>query len=175
MTDPNPTNDANPVFEHLDPRARWGMRLSAMVGGLLLVSAVGLMIGVPMLTMLDWRLLGGGGLGAAIVIMVVAALVTLVLAWVLADVRWRHTHFALTAQGLRIQRGLWWRSDTLIPHSRLQHLDVHRGPLDRRLGLAGIRVYTAGSQLGRISLNGLSQAQAQRLRDSLVQSASHEH
>ena len=88
--------------------------------------------------------------------------------WLYAGARWRRTRFALGPLGLRIQRGVWWRSDTTVPRSRVQHIDLHRGPLDRRLGLAGLRVYTAGSELGKLSLNGLPHARAVALRDALI-------
>lgn len=151
-------------FEHLDPRARWGMRLRALLGFLLLLLAlwIGIVVLFGVALDMDWP----GSVAPA------GALATLLAAPVLAffygSARWRRTRYALTPQGLRIQRGVWWRSDTVVPRSRVQHTDLHRSPLDRALGLAGLHVYTAGSELGRVALNGLSVERAEALRDALI-------
>lgn len=151
-------------FEHLDPRARWGMRLGALVGfGLLALGGL-LLVGLPVVTWLGIDV-SAASVGAAL-LLALAGAVLLALAY--AGARWRGTRYALTPQGLRIQRGVWWRSDTLVPRSRVQHTDLHRGPLDRRLGLAGLRVYTAGSELGKIALDGLPFERAVALRDALI-------
>jgi len=155
-------------FETLDPRARWGMRLRALLHVLVLLG-VGLGVLLAVVTKLDVAVPG-----VAVALALPAALaVAGALALAYAAARWRRTRFALTPQGLRIRRGVWWRSDTLVPRSRVQHIDLHRGPLDRRLGLAGLRVFTAGSELGRINLNGLPVARAEALRDALVQGDDH--
>ena len=151
-------------FETLDPRARWGMRIRALLHALVLLG-LGLLLLRAVVTMLDVALSGG----TVALVLAPALVVAIALAYAYAGACWRRTRFALTAQGLRIRRGVWWRSDTLVPRSRVQHIDLHRGPLDRRLGLAGLRVFTAGSELGRISLNGLPAARAETLRDALVQ------
>ena len=96
------------------------------------------------------------------------AIAVAIAAWILGGLRYARTGFALDAAGLRIRRGLWWRSETLVPRSRVQHTDINHGPLDRRLGLATLRVYTAGTRLASVALDGLPEARALQLRDTLV-------
>ena len=96
------------------------------------------------------------------------AIVVLATGWRLGNLRYARTGFALDDAGLRIRRGLWWRSETLVPRSRVQHTDINHGPLDRRLGLATLRVYTAGTRLASVALDGLPEARAIALRDALV-------
>ena len=67
-----------------------------------------------------------------------------------------------------MRRGVFWRSETLVPRSRVQHIDLNRGPLDRRFGLATLKVYTAGTKLASVSVDGLPEARAAQLRDALV-------
>ena len=50
----------------------------------------------------------------------------------------------------------------------MQHIDLNRGPLDRRFGLATLKVYTAGTKLASVSVDGLPEARAAQLRDALV-------
>ena len=149
-----------PDFESLHPKARWGMRLF----GMLLLGFVALVPGAILVTTLDDLAPPSVRLGAWFVAIVVA----LVAGWLLGGVRWSRTRFALDEAGLRIRRGLFWRSETLVPRSRVQHTDINRGPLDRKLGLATLKVYTAGTKLASVALDGLPAERAVELRDALV-------
>jgi membrane protein YdbS with pleckstrin-like domain len=66
-------------------------------------------------------------------------------------VRWRHTQWLLDDTGFRIQRGWLWQSEVLVPRARVQHLDIDRGPIERRFGLATLTVYTAGIRSRRVA------------------------
>ena len=94
------------------------------------------------------------------------------LAWiaqVLPKKSYDRAGWCLTPSGLEIRRGIWWRSQVSVPLARVQHTDVHQGPLMRRFGLAKLIVHTAGTENSAVELNGLSFATAQRLRDALVE------
>ena len=54
-----------------------------------------------------------------------------------------------------------WQLETRIPISRVQHLDLRRGPLERRAGLATLIVHTAGTRLSAVTVNGLDEADAE--------------
>src|SRR5690606_16176914 len=45
---------------------------------------------------------------------------------------WRYTAWRLDAAGFALRRGHLWRNETRVPQSRVQHLDLQRGPLQRR-------------------------------------------
>ena len=82
--------------------------------------------------------------------------------------RYRHTRYRLDSQGLTIRRGVYWRSLTSVPKSRVQHTDVLQGPLQRRFELATLVVHTAGTQNASVSLDGVSYVDALPLRDALI-------
>lgn len=86
-----------------------------------------------------------------------------------------HTRYRLDEDGLEIARGVWWRSITHVPRSRVQHTDVSQGPLERRYGLGTLVVHTAGTDHARVSLGGLSWETALALRDELRQDRSDDH
>ena len=70
---------------------------------------------------------------------------------------------------MEIHRGIWWRSEIRVLRSRVQHTDLQRGPLDRRLGLADLDLHTAGSKNATVKLPGLDVDRAIALRDALLQ------
>jgi uncharacterized protein len=88
---------------------------------------------------------------------------------VLPQTAYEHASWCLSRSGLEIRRGIWWRSQISVPLVRVQHTDVHQGPLMRRFGLAKLIVHTAGTENSTVELNGLSFVTAQRLRDALVE------
>jgi uncharacterized protein len=69
---------------------------------------------------------------------------------------------------LETRSGVWWRVVKLLPLSRLQHVDLRRGPLERAHGLASLLLHTAGSQEATLIIPGLDDAEAVRLRDRLM-------
>lgn len=99
-------------------------------------------------------------------------LIAIPLVWatqVLPKKAYDHASWYLSPSGLEIRRGIWWRSQISVPLARVQHTDVHQGPLMRKYGLAKLIVHTAGTENSTVELNGLSFATAQRLRDALVE------
>jgi len=85
----------------------------------------------------------------------------------LAYRRRRRVRWLLDAQGLAVRRGNLWQSETRVPASRVQHLDLRRGPLERLFGLSTLVVHTAGSRFGAVGLAGLAADDAERLRERL--------
>jgi uncharacterized protein len=153
---------AETPFESLHPNARWFMRLGSMMvfGQLLGGSAVGIAFGldsvldVPVMQTLPW-LLG-------------AVLLALPLGWWFGGLRFVRTRYRLDPSGLEIHRGVLWRTRSRIPRSRVQHTDIDSGPLDRRLGLATLKVFTAGTRMASVDIDGLPAARAVELRDALL-------
>ena len=131
-------------------------------------TSLGLMYLLPAAVLLiAWDSLGWSG-GVRLAAWAIGALLMLLVGWIVGGMRWSRTGFALDPGALRIRRGIIWRSETLVPRSRVQHTDLNRGPLDRRLGLATLKVYTAGTKLASVSLDGLPADRAAELRDALV-------
>ena len=88
-------------------------------------------------------------------------------AWLGAK-RHRRTLWKLDENGFALQRGRWWQTESRVPTSRVQHLDLKRGPLERALGLATLVVHTAGTRMSAVSVSGLDSDDAERLRDQLA-------
>ena len=83
---------------------------------------------------------------------------------------YRHTHYRVDDQGLEVRRGVFWRVVINVPRSRVQHIDVSQGPLERRYGLGTLVIYTAGTDHARVEIGGLEHGRALRIREHLLPS-----
>lgn len=79
--------------------------------------------------------------------------------------RHRYTFWLLDDAGFAVRRGRMWQWETRVPTSRVQHLDLKRGPIERAHGLASLVLHTAGTRLSAVSISGLEDADAEALRD----------
>jgi membrane protein YdbS with pleckstrin-like domain len=84
--------------------------------------------------------------------------------------RVRSIGYLLRDDDLLFRRGLMWQRFVAVPYGRMQLVDVNRGPLDRALGLAGLRLVTAAAA-SNVVVPGLPLADAEGLRDHLVELA----
>lgn len=83
---------------------------------------------------------------------------------------YRSWKLRLDRQVLETRSGIWFRVVRLLPLTKLQHVDVERGPLERLFGLSSLVLYTAGANTASIKIPALDAKQAMRLRDLLVAS-----
>lgn len=81
-----------------------------------------------------------------------------------ARVRWR-----VDATTIDYHYGVWWRVEHTIPRSRVQHIEVSQGPLQRALGLASLIIFTAGEQLNSVTIGGLDVETARTIRTQLLE------
>jgi len=91
-----------------------------------------------------------------------------ILGWVWPGVRYRHTFYSLRADRLIIRRGVFWKIETVVPKSRIQHIDISQGPVQRSYQVSDLVIHTAGTRFALVPLPGLSQSLAPRLRNLLL-------
>lgn len=75
--------------------------------------------------------------------------------------------YNMSADRLRVVRGIWWNSDTVVPFGRVQHIDVDQGPLERFFGLGTLTLHTAGSHNASVLLPGLKHELATEMREEI--------
>jgi membrane protein YdbS with pleckstrin-like domain len=81
--------------------------------------------------------------------------------------RYQARGYQLGGDRLRVVRGLLFRSDTVVPFGRVQHIDVHQGPLERAYGLATLVLHTAGTHNASVALPGLGHDDAVAMREAI--------
>ena len=167
ITAPAPAMPAE--WRPLPPEAATTAMFGGAAFGLLFGAGAAFFIGWPLLTaqnLLDlawWQ-----GLAAMSVLWLLIGAAGAFVAYR----RWKATAWKLDETGLHLRRGRMWRKEVLVPRSRVQHLDIERGPIERRYGLATLIVHTAGTRQHALRVAGLPDADAVGLRDALVPDAS---
>ena len=165
---PTPTAPVPPAIadgedHHVDPHSIHVVRLIALP----------LTLGIPLLPLafltVGWALSGIPTVVylplIATVLLVAGLAVTIAYRFPVA--RYRHLRYLVAPDGLRIQRGVFWRKTIWIPITRVQHTDVSQGPLQRSYDLATLTVHTAGTEGASIPLSGLEHGVATRLAEHL--------
>ncbi len=159
------SHPAPPPADHAGDAGAWqplprrGAVLYAASTGLVLAASAGVGLGIVAATLSPLP---------RVPTFAVMAVLMLVAGAAFGVFRHRRIGWKLDADGLATRRGgLWW-SETLVPVSRVQHLDLERGPLERRLGLATLVVHTAGTRMAAVKLPLLAEGDAQALREHLA-------
>ena len=68
---------------------------------------------------------------------------------------------------LRVARGWLFRTDTIVPFVRVQHIDVGQGPVERWFGLSHLIVHTSGTHNSTVTLPGLHADLAAAMRETI--------
>ena len=89
--------------------------------------------------------------------------------WVIVAYRQvKNLGYAIRENDLLIQRGIMFRSTTVVPFGRMQFVDVSSGPVSRLFGLATVELHTASAS-SDATIPGLPAQDADHLRELLAQ------
>ncbi len=80
---------------------------------------------------------------------------------------WRRWGYAFTDSELHVAHGWLTRVHTVVPVSRVQHIDVSQGPIERGAGVAVLSLHTAGTENSLVVLPGISRQRAEAMRDAI--------
>ena len=151
----------DPELHTLEPRLvpYWmlvnAITTTVLVGGIVL----GVVVGRSQVPDYADLILGAGiGLGTLLVL-------TAVLQPWLAWLTWR---YGIDDELLVARYGILFREEKTIPISRLQHVDLRRGPIERVFKLATLVVFTAGTEGAIFRVPGLSVERARGMRDLIL-------
>ncbi len=100
----------------------------------------------------------------------IAVAVLFLLIAALTPRRVRAIGYLMREDDLVFRRGILFQRIVAVPYGRMQLVDINRGPLDRAVGLAQLKLVTAAAASGVI-IPGLPIGDAESLRDHLVQLA----
>jgi len=104
----------------------------------------------------------------AVVLIGAGVLCVLALVAVLKVLEVRRLAYQLRAHDLSLRSGVIIHAVESLPFTRVQHVNVNRGPIERAIGLATLEVSSAGPN---IVIPGLTEADASRIKLLVTQRA----
>ena len=161
---PAELSESWPLTRQLDPRSVALHR----VGSAIFTAVVSIGSLIPLVILLVASDISDD---VGVVLVLAWLVVTLGLSWLTyawPPLHYQHVSYTLDDEGIEIRSGVWWRQVTNVPRSRVQHIDVSQGPLERRYGLGRLVLFTAGTSHSRVELDGLSHEMAFWLRNHLL-------
>ena len=69
--------------------------------------------------------------------------------------------------------GLFWRKTVIVAFNRVQHVEVSSGPLQRKFGLASVKLFTAGGSSVDLKIDGLMAERAEDIRAFIAEKIDH--
>lgn len=159
-----------PEWQRLDPRAIELGRLTGWIAAATVMAMYSLLV-IGMWVPVLFRRADEGLPWLTLALTAFWPVLAALLAWrahVFPELHYRHTTWRIDEVGLAIRTGVIWRVEIAVARSRVQHIDVAQGPLQRRFGLGTLSVYTAGTEHSQVSLDGLEHGAALAVRDRLL-------
>jgi membrane protein YdbS with pleckstrin-like domain len=136
-------------------------RITGMITTVVLTAAIGV---------LEWTILAPNAIAFVTpwFITGATAAVAFVFSITWPGLAYRFWRWQVQADRVLIHKGVLWRSRSLIPRVRIQHVDTRTSPLQRWLGLASLVIYTAGTRGADAEIPGLEAEEAELLREELA-------
>lgn len=77
--------------------------------------------------------------------------------------------YAIRNLDIHYSSGLFFRKTISQPITRIQHIELKRGPIDRKTELAKLQVFSAGGSMHTFEIPGLPVDIAQKLRQFIIE------
>ncbi len=155
-----PTTDSAP--RELAPRIQTLWRISFLLQAILPSALLGVGAFVVLWDDKPW---------VVVLVALLPWLIAAVSAWRLPRRRYEAWRYRVTDDALRLDRGVMVRVESVVPYTRIQHVDTEQGPIERMLGLMRVTVHTASGSGASLTVPGLRPDDAAALREQLAQLA----
>ena len=99
--------------------------------------------------------------------LVLVLAVGVVVGGVLPPIRFRRWLYWVTDDGIELRHGRVLRTESSIPHFRVQHIDIRQGPLQRWAGIVELVISTASAATDA-TLPGLEPERARAIRQVVL-------
>lgn len=77
--------------------------------------------------------------------------------------------YAIRQHDVIVQSGVLWKKETVQPIRRIQHVEQHQGPIDKRFGLYELKLFSAGTGHFTFRIPGLDAAAAARVKQFILE------
>ncbi len=79
--------------------------------------------------------------------------------------------FGIRQKDVIFQQGFFIFKQTILPYKRIQHVELKQGPLFKAFKIYTLKVFTAGSSSGDLSIAGLNKDDADKLKAQILKAA----
>ena len=141
----------------LEPGQLWVMRIHGFAGAIVLLAVA--LAGEVALASADVAPFG--------LLLAAAVLLGLYPGLISPGKHYRAWGYRVEAEELHVSHGVWTMVRTVVPFSRVQHIDVAQGPIERHFRVSRLVLHTAGTAHSEVVLPGLTRATAEALRDQI--------
>ncbi|ANB61389.1 PH domain-containing protein [Anoxybacteroides amylolyticum] len=101
------------------------------------------LLGYSIVSFFIWRFDGPKWVVLLLAVLFLIHLFLSVVVWPLW--RWQRWRYDVREKEMEVEYGVWTRRRTLIPMSRVQHVDFRQGPLLKKYRLASVVIFTAAT------------------------------
>ena len=108
---------------------------------------------------------------AAFVVLYSLLAIAAAIAMIWPGISVRRQGYVVRDKDILFRKGVIWRSITAIPFNRIQHVETSSTPIDRKLDLATLQLFTAGGSGGDLKIDGLGTDVAEKLRVFILDKA----
>ena len=77
----------------------------------------------------------------------------------------KYSGYALRERDLLFRSGWLRRRLRIVVKSRVQHVSIQSGPIERRFGLSSVSIFTAGSSEADFTIKGIKEQRAQEMKE----------
>ncbi len=122
----------------IDKKAIKAWRLNAFIFGLFWFAPAGVYILVT---------LNQGSFNTAIFLLFIVPALTVYLltGFVYPKIRWQRWRYEVNEDAIDLYRGFIFKTRTVVPINRIQHVDTSQGPIYRKYSLSSVKVSTAAT------------------------------
>lgn len=76
--------------------------------------------------------------------------------------------FGVREKDIIYQKGFWIFKETVVPFSRIQHVEIRQNLMARLFKLYSLKLYTAGNAMGDLVISGLNEEIADKLKAKVL-------
>lgn len=125
-----------------------------------LSQAIIIAIGVPVFLLVDSLQ------DARVIFIALALFLSLsVLSFVSTGLSFKFSGYALRERDLLFRSGWLKRRMRIVVRSRIQHVSVQSGPIERKFGLSSVSIFTAGSSEADFTIKGIKEQTALGIKE----------
>ena len=79
--------------------------------------------------------------------------------------------FGIREKDILFQKGFFVFKETIVPYKRIQHVEVRQSLVFKAFKIFTLKIYTAGSSSGDLSIKGLNQSDADKIKAQILKVA----